>query len=72
MIVTTPTWGADFTLDWAYMSDRSNGNTLMTSPGGGHSMDALCYCLGEFQELSSVVANQRQRVKVVETGKMIQ
>jgi predicted dehydrogenase len=34
MIVTTPTWGADFTLDWAYMADRSNGNTLMTSPGG--------------------------------------
>jgi len=70
MIVTTPTWGADFTLDWAYMADRSNGNTLMISPGG-HSIDALCYCLEEFKELSSDVANQRQRVKVVETGEMI-
>ena len=28
----------------------------MTSPGG-HSIDALCYCLGEFRELSSIVAN---------------
>jgi len=71
MIVTTPTWGTDFTLDWAYMADRSNGNTLMTSPGG-HSIDALCFCLGEFKELSSVVANQRQRVKIVETGETIQ
>jgi predicted dehydrogenase len=71
MIVTTPTWGTDFTLDWAYMADRSNGATLMTIPGG-HSIDALCFCLGEFKELSSVVANQRQRVKIVETGETIQ
>jgi predicted dehydrogenase len=53
------------------MADRSSGNTLMTSPGG-HSIDALCYCLGEFKELSRVVANQRQRIKIVETGDMIQ
>jgi predicted dehydrogenase len=71
MIITTPAWGTEFNLDWAYMADRSKGNTLMTSPGG-HSIDALCYCLGEFKELSSVVANQRQRVKIVETGEMIE
>jgi predicted dehydrogenase len=71
MIITTPAWGTEFTRDWAYMADRSNGNTLMTSPGG-HSIDALCYCLGEFKELASVVANQRQRVKIVETGETIQ
>jgi predicted dehydrogenase len=71
MIVSTATWGSEFTRDWAYMADRSNGNTLMTSPGG-HSIDALCFCLGEFKELSSVVANQRQRVKIVETGEMIE
>jgi predicted dehydrogenase len=71
MNITTPARGTEFTLDWAYMADRSKGNTLMTSPGG-HSIDALCYCLGEFEELSSVVANQRQRVKIVETGEMIE
>src|SRR5882762_10841517 len=38
MIVSTPTWGTEFTHDWAYMADRSNGNTLLTSPGG-HSID---------------------------------
>ena len=30
------------------------------------------HCLGEFKELSSVVANQRQQVKIVETGETIQ
>jgi predicted dehydrogenase len=34
MIVTTSAWGTEFARDWAYMADRSNGNTLMTSPGG--------------------------------------
>jgi predicted dehydrogenase len=71
MIITTPAWGTEFTLDWAYMADRSNGNTLLSSPGG-HSIDALCYCLGELKELSSVVANQRQQIKIVETGETIQ
>jgi predicted dehydrogenase len=70
MIITTPTWGTEFTLDWAYMADRSNGNTLLTS-SGGHAIDTLCFCLGEFKELSSVVATQRQRVKIVETGETI-
>ena len=71
MIVSTPTWGAEFVRDWAYMADRSSGNTLLTSVGG-HSIDALCFCLGEFKELSSVVATQRERVKIVETGETIQ
>jgi hypothetical protein len=51
----------DFTLSRAYLADRSIGATLMTIPGG-HSIDALC-CLGEFKEVSSVVATQSQRVK---------
>src|SRR6266851_4025037 len=71
IIITTPAWGTEFTRDWAYMADRINGNTLMTSPGG-HSIDALCFCLGEFKELSGIVANQRQRVKIIETGETIQ
>src|SRR4029077_867001 len=71
MIVSTPTWGTEFTRDWAYMADHSNGNTLLTSTGG-HAIDALCFCLGEFKELSSVVATQRQQVKIVETGETIQ
>src|SRR5258708_29454091 len=70
MIITTPAWGTEFTRDWAYMADRSSGNTLMTSPGG-HSIDALCYCLGEFKELSSIVANQPHLIQLLQTATTI-
>jgi predicted dehydrogenase len=41
----------------------------MTIPGG-HSIDALCFCLGEFKEVASVVATQRKQIKIVETGEV--
>jgi predicted dehydrogenase len=71
MIVATPNWGDEFTSLRAYLADRSSGATLMTIPGG-HSIDALCFCLGEFKELSSLVATQRRQVKNTETGETIQ
>jgi predicted dehydrogenase len=52
MIITTPTWGTEFTSDWAYMADRSNGNP--NDQPRGHSIDALCFCLGEFKALSKL------------------
>jgi predicted dehydrogenase len=71
MIVTSPAWGTEFTSSRAYLADRSTGATLMTIPGG-HSIDALCFCLGEFKELSSLVATQRPQVKNVDTGETLQ
>ena len=71
MVVGTPNWGGEFTSLRAYLADRSSGATLMTIPGG-HSIDALCFCLGEFKQLSSVVATQRRQVKNVETDETIQ
>ena len=71
MIVATPNWGSDFTSSRAYLADRSTGATLMTIPGG-HSIDALCFCLGEFKELSSFVATLRRQVKDVDTGETLQ
>lgn len=70
MIVSTPNWGTEFTLSRAYLADRSTGATLMTIPGG-HSIDALCYCLGEFKEVTGVVATQHPRIKITETGEMV-
>ncbi|HJU10915.1 MAG TPA: Gfo/Idh/MocA family oxidoreductase, partial [Candidatus Binataceae bacterium] len=67
MIVATPNWGTEFTSSRAYLADRSTGATLMTIPGG-HSIDALCFCLGEFKEVSSLVTTQRPQVKNVDTG----
>jgi predicted dehydrogenase len=67
MIVATTNWGTEFTSSRAYLADRSSGATLMSIPGG-HSIDALCFCLGEFKEVSGIVATQRGQVKNIETG----
>lgn len=50
MIGCAPNWGA--TIDRAYQTDRANGANLLTITGG-HQIDALCYCLGEFRELTA-------------------
>jgi len=70
MIVATSNWGPQFTTSRAYLADRSTGATLMTIPGG-HSIDALCFCLSEFREVSSLVATQRRQVKNTETGEIL-
>src|SRR5262249_55030844 len=44
MITSAANWGA--TIDRAYQADIANGANLMTITGG-HTLDALCYCLGE-------------------------
>src|ERR1700756_917339 len=68
MIGCAPNWGA--TIDRAYQADFVNGANLLTITGG-HQIDALCYCLGEFRELAAFVVNQRDRIPVEEIGEMI-
>ena len=44
-------------MDRAWMADRDNGaNTLTIATG--HAIDVLCFCVGEFQELSAQSAVQ--------------
>ena len=38
---------------------------------GGHQIDALCYCLGEFRELAAFSVSQRDRIPLEETGELI-
>ena len=38
---------------------------------GGHTIDALCYCLGEFRELAAFVVSQRDRIPVEESGELM-
>jgi len=61
MIGCAPNWGP--TIDRAYQADRANGANLLTITGG-HTIDALCYCLGEFRELAAFVVSQRDRISV--------
>ena len=68
MIGCAPNWGA--TIDRAYQADRANGANLLTITGG-HQIDALCYCLGEFRELTASAVSQRDRIPLEATGEMV-
>ncbi len=68
MITCAPNWGAS--IDRAYQADRANGANLLTITGG-HTVDALCYCLGEFRELAAFVVSQRDRIPLEGTGEIV-
>jgi predicted dehydrogenase len=68
LFVNAGNWGK--TLDRAYQADFANGANLMTITGG-HNLDALCHCLGEFRELSAFAVSQRDHIPLDGTGEMI-
>lgn len=68
MIGCAPNWGA--TIDRAYQADRANGANLLTITGG-HQIDALCYCLGEFRELTAFAVSQRDQIRLEASGEMV-
>ena len=68
MIGCAPNWGA--TIERAYQADRANGANLMTITGG-HTIDALCHCLGEFRELAAFVVSQRDHIPLEGTGETV-
>ena len=68
MIGCAANWGAS--IDRAYQADRANGANLLTITGG-HQIDALCHCLGEFRELAALVVSQRDRIFVDDIGEIV-
>ena len=68
MIGCAPNWGPS--IDRAYQADFANGANLLTITGG-HTIDALCCCLGEFCELAAFVVSQGDRIPVEESGELI-
>jgi predicted dehydrogenase len=53
-----------------YLYDRANGASALTIPFG-HTIDALCWCLGEFTEVSATLATRRETFTVAETGEVL-
>jgi predicted dehydrogenase len=50
--------------------DRTKGVSALTVRGI-HTMDSLCYCLGEFVEVSAKVTTQVKQWRVVPSGEMV-
>jgi predicted dehydrogenase len=60
-------WGAMIDRANAYTMDRANGATMLTIPMG-HSLDAVCACLGEIAQVSATMAVQTSDFLNVESG----
>lgn len=60
-------WGPMIDQANAYTMDRANGATMLTIPMG-HSLDALCACLGEVTQVSAGMAVRQPDFLNVETG----
>lgn len=63
-------WGNSVDAPNAYILDKANGATMLTIPVG-HTLDALCHCLGEFEAVSSVTAIRQPHVTRSDTGEQI-
>lgn len=50
-----------------YLQDINSGAHMLSIPGG-HSLDALCWLLGDFHELSATVTTQIAEIDVAGTG----
>src|SRR5437764_2807565 len=59
-------WGPTVEPYNVYMNDKKNGATML-SIGLGHAADALCYCLGEVQELSATMTVRRKTYTIAGT-----
>jgi predicted dehydrogenase len=68
MVASGGGWGGLVRPDSFYLLDPSNGATLLTIPFG-HAVDALCWCLGEFREVTGTHAIRRKYAKLVDTDK---
>ncbi|WP_084355826.1 Gfo/Idh/MocA family protein [Novosphingobium lentum] len=60
-------WGPVIDIPNAYTMDKANGATMLTIPMG-HTLDALCHCLGEITELSATMAVLQPQFLNAETG----
>lgn len=60
-------WGPTVPGEVLYLVDRANGATMLTIPFG-HTLEAVCHCLGELTEVSALLATRRPEVEVVPGG----
>jgi predicted dehydrogenase len=59
-------WGATVEPFNAYLNDKKNGATMLSIPLG-HTMDALCHCLGQVRQLSATTSMRRKSFTIAGT-----
>lgn len=69
-MVVTAMAGTVLDRDLAYVVDKAQGTNLFTVVVG-HTLDTLCYCLGEWHELAAVLDNRRPVASVRQTGEQL-
>lgn len=63
-------WGAWTNTPNLYLLQKSNGALLQTIPMG-HSVDAMCYCIGEFRDVSATFGTLLTTVTNIDTGEVL-
>ena len=65
-------WGASFENEraWAYGLDRKNGATMLTV-SVGHTLAAVRDVLGDFDEVSALLATRRRQARALDTGAIV-
>jgi predicted dehydrogenase len=66
MVGSSGSMGASESEHLAYLNDLANGANVLTIPFG-HAIDALCWVLGEFREVTATLATRRTTYVVTET-----
>lgn len=70
MVAAAGAWGMTIEPRAIYALDRRNGASLLTIQFS-HAADAMCWCLGEFREISATLAIRSPMAKRTDTGEMI-
>jgi predicted dehydrogenase len=62
-------WGAAIDPAQAYLFDASCGATML-SVTGGHMLDAVRSCIGDFHQVRATIAQRRKEVAILEIGEV--
>lgn len=68
MLVNVPSWASH--LSRPIIADIANGYNMVAIQGG-HNLDILCYCLGDFAQLSAFAEIQRPEMRVASTNTVV-
>lgn len=63
-------WGEEVEAANAYLNDRANGATMLSIPFG-HTIDALNYVLGEWDDARALLDVRQDTIRLIETGEVI-